>query len=243
MNSAQRYQRVKAVEGMLAEGKTRKQIAEVLNVSYQVVANIVRQYALQAVHGGRRHSDPRADRMAAMYRGGCTLAAIGKEFNLTRERVRQLLKKYHGITAPAGGASLLAQRRRASAATRRDGRCMAKYGCTFDQWRQIMEIGRQMMADGASRSRTPMGAFSSQRRNAECRGIEWKLKFWDWWQFWLQSGKWESRGRGQGYCMCRIGDAGAYELGNIYIATNSENIRTYQLRRWRLIRAEQQEAA
>jgi len=42
---------------------------------------------------------------------------------------------------------------------------------------------------------------------------------------WIQSGKWHLRGRKKGqYCMARNNDIGHYEVGNVRIITNSENI-------------------
>lgn len=40
---------------------------------------------------------------------------------------------------------------------------------------------------------------------------------------WQRSGKWEQRGRGQGYVMCRRGDSGPYAEWNVFIATAAEN--------------------
>lgn len=68
-------------------------------------------------------------------------------------------------------------------------------------------------------------AYVQQRSNANTRGIEFKLTFDEWKQFWLDSGKWEQRGRGaEKYCMCRVGDSGAYELGNVFIALGRQNV-------------------
>ena len=35
-------------------------------------------------------------------------------------------------------------------------------------------------------------------------------------------GNWEERGRGHGYQMCRVRDAGPYAVNNVYIATGPE---------------------
>lgn len=46
-----------------------------------------------------------------------------------------------------------------------------------------------------------------------------------WKQIWFASGKWDQRGRGADkYCMCRIGDAGAYEMGNVFIELGAKNV-------------------
>lgn len=46
---------------------------------------------------------------------------------------------------------------------------------------------------------------------------------WEWWTIWQMSGRWEERGRGHGYMMCRKGDVGPYALGNVVIATGDFN--------------------
>ena len=85
-------------------------------------------------------------------------------------------------------------------------------------------VAEDMRGRGVSLYRTPAYAFRSQRNAAKYRNIEWKLSLWQWWQIWLKSGLWEQRGRGNGYCMCRKGDIGAYALGNVFIAASTENV-------------------
>jgi hypothetical protein len=70
----------------------------------------------------------------------------------------------------------------------------------------------------------PMRTFQAQRGKAGCRGIRWELTLWQWWTIWQDSSHWEHRGRGQGYVMCRRGDVGPYAIGNVFIATNIENL-------------------
>ncbi len=67
--------------------------------------------------------------------------------------------------------------------------------------------------------------YTQQKSNAKQRGVEFRLTLEEWKQIWLDSGKWEQRGRGADkYCMCRIGDTGAYEVGNVFIALNTSNL-------------------
>ena len=54
------------------------------------------------------------------------------------------------------------------------------------------------------------------RTNAKMRGIEFKLTFEEWFCWWMETGHYHERGREVGkYVMGRVGDKGAYELGNI----------------------------
>lgn len=102
-------------------------------------------------------------------------------------------------------------------------KCLSKYGCTWEQYKQLRDFG---VFDGQRPKycKRPVRAFDRQRRQAARRGIEWKIKLWDWWQIWDRSGKWDSRGKRVGeYVMCRFMDEGSYEVGNVYIDTASHN--------------------
>ncbi len=72
------------------------------------------------------------------------------------------------------------------------------------------------------REYTPKQKYELHRRGAIKRGIAFKLTFEEWWGLWEPH--WEKRGvGGQDLCMCRTRDEGAYELGNVRIATKKEN--------------------
>lgn len=171
----------------------------------------------------RARSAPKAAVMAAMYRNGYTLEQIGKQYGVTREYIRQLIKKYHGLTGKDGGQRTDAARKRKSATEARDARYLKSMGCAFEQYKELRELGREQMAGGIHRDRTPLGAFARQRHNASTRGIAWELKLWEWWTIWQRSGRWEQRGRGQGYCMCRRGDIGPYSADNVFIDLMAHN--------------------
>lgn len=101
---------------------------------------------------------------------------------------------------------------------------LLSYGVTEAQWYELKEIERRMRSEGHGRDRTPITAFTKQRTRAANRGIEWKLSLWEWWSVWVESGKWLERGKG-GYVMCREGDRGAYQIGNVRIDHCSQNSR------------------
>lgn len=72
-------------------------------------------------------------------------------------------------------------------------------------------------------------AYSQHKSNAKNRGIEMRLTFKEWKKIWLESGKWNERGRLRGqFCMCRFGDLGHYELNNVFIGQGSENVSAAQ---------------
>ena len=71
-------------------------------------------------------------------------------------------------------------------------------------------------------------AWNAQRYNAKRRGIPFKFSLFQWDQWWHAAlaslGPEAKRGRRLGlYMMARIGDAGAYEHGNVYAATAAQN--------------------
>ena len=73
-------------------------------------------------------------------------------------------------------------------------------------------------------------AYRQQRKNAKRREIPFLLDFGTWKQLWDDAGKWEYRGCKSGnYVMCRIGDKGSYESGNVFIDSVSENARAIHL--------------
>lgn len=54
--------------------------------------------------------------------------------------------------------------------------------------------------------------------------VDMKLTFEEWLTIWLESGKYEQRGRQlDQYCMCRKDDIGHYEIGNVFIELSSVN--------------------
>lgn len=72
--------------------------------------------------------------------------------------------------------------------------------------------------------REARAAYRGQKAHASKRGIPFRMTFEEWAHEWWLSGVWSARGRGaSSYAMCRKGDLGAYEVGNVYIATNRQN--------------------
>ena len=66
--------------------------------------------------------------------------------------------------------------------------------------------------------------FHQHKANAERKGITFLFTFEEWLDMWLQSGKWEERGRGPDkYCMARHNDIGPYAIWNVSIQTNKQN--------------------
>lgn len=169
--------------------------------------------------------------MERRYRSGETLAQIGEAYGLSRERVRQILHKYRGFTAGDGGASLRCLPKTHDIRAARDKRSadlFARWGLTLDEYKaHTAEFGR------CGDRQSALAKFIMQRKNARQRGIGWNFTFKDWFAVWQESGHWEQRGRGKGYCMTRIGDSGPYERGNVAIKTIGENFsESYLVHPW-----------
>lgn len=153
------------------------------------------------------------EQIKAMHSTGLTLAAIGDHFHVTRERVRQILAK-HGVTARDGGIRVRTAARKDRDARMRDLRCLAKWGLSYVEFQTLSPKVREQ--------------YRHQKISARNRGIGFTLTLAEWLRIWNDSGKWERRGRtGDLYCMARIRDTGPYELGNVKIVTNRENVSEY----------------
>lgn len=170
-----------------------------------------------------------------LYTHGKTLQEIGDIFGVSRERIRQLLRKW-GIAQDAGGRHIRAfvnqseqNRKRLDRRARRIAKMEQDLGCSEEE---ILRICGDKVTPWTARShgelKHPGGIYINQRHNAQCRRIEWKLSLPEWWRIWQESGKWELRGRGRGkYVMARLGDRGPYAPGNVYIAEFCENVNDY----------------
>jgi len=71
-------------------------------------------------------------------------------------------------------------------------------------------------------------AWKAQRNRAKQRGIEFRFSYDEWLAWWQAAlalrGDDAERGKQRGMLlMCRIGDQGAYEPGNVYCGTDADN--------------------
>jgi DNA-binding CsgD family transcriptional regulator len=215
-------------------GLTIQEVADRLGWCVSTVRKYQKMTKIDIPHGSLRMAPTeREEAMAAMYRDGKTLKEIGDLYGVSRERVRQVLSRWFNYGANDGGQSIQSRARKAARKQEREAKALAKYGCSYAEYRRLSKYGKKQVAAGERPCRNPVTAFNSQRTTARARGIEWNLKIWDWWQIWQSSGKWDDRGRDKGgYVMCRFKDVGAYEVGNVYIATNSSASRGARKRKY-----------
>jgi len=160
------------------------------------------------------------------YLGGEILADIGKTYGVTRERIRQILKRY-GITGKDGGKSKISADRHKKMGILKDAASdllkQSIFGCSKAEW----DYYRAMDDDY---KKTPLGFYSMQKKNANQRNIEWNITMNEWWFIWTESGRWEERGlKKHGYVMARMADVGGYSLDNVHIVTLSENSAEYYM--------------
>lgn len=67
---------------------------------------------------------------------------------------------------------------------------------------------------------SPRGVFTSKRRNAKVRGVEFWLTYEEWWEIWRPH--WENRKK-EGLMMCRLKEPGPYSTDNVYIGDMRSN--------------------
>jgi hypothetical protein len=177
---------------------------------------------------GRMVPTEREREMWRLIQGGQSFTDVGNQYDLTRERVRQIMKGCFGITGKdyprkdVITANIIEQTisDRGELSDRKEQRYSKVFGCSVDVVTQI--IGGAFVR-GYGNYASPASKYYGQRSNALKRGIGWDITFPEWWHIWQESGKWPLRGRGYGYGMGRYGDSGPYKVGNVYICTGAQN--------------------
>ena len=235
--------RVSRICTLYQEGMTLMQLAKRFRISAMFVRKILMEQGIARRRRGRPcvmrppkppyvafiPDDGRAQEMFDLYKSGKTLQEVGTEFGVSRERVRQIIHKRFGATFADGGAAIQAiirafrkAEKRAEIRAAKIKRAEALCGCSFELIAELGE-GYTPYASIQMAPFSPLAKWTQQMRSAISRGIEWKMPLADWWRIWQESGKWEQRGRGQGYCMARHGDSGPYSPDNVYICTIAQN--------------------
>lgn len=214
---------IENLRALAADGLSQTEAAERLGVSQPTVCRAANSHSVVFRDGRRKFAgvDQRAAPMAALYRAGYTLQQIGAQYQLTRERVRQILRKYTDVAAQDGGGAERSRRKRDRRAAELDAAYLRRLGISWDEYKQFRQAGRDATKAGIG-YRAPLRAFGTQRNSAKWRGIAWEISFAEWWAVWQRSGKWPSRGRGQ-FVMCRRGDVGPYAAWNVFIDTAANN--------------------
>lgn len=212
------------------EGWSYREIAAVFDLSYGHVGVIARQWG---VASGRGHEEPseRNLQIAERYRNDetATMQSLADEWGITRERVRQIVRKY-GVTPEERGRP---QRQKARierlerlAAERREQKrkkIEQRHDMSLEEYEAIALSERNMRF-----YRRPRIAYLSFRHNRLVRGAEFELPFGAWWRIWQASGHWAQRGRGKyRYVMTRIDHRLPYREDNVMVTTQQEASRHF----------------
>lgn len=212
---SEQLERRRKAKTMRDSGASLAEIAQAFGVTRPAVSYWLRGSAAlekQTAERVKQHKQ-----IVAAYQQGHTMAVIGSAIGMTGERVRQILKQYGIVGVPRASRQL---EKRAEAQKQKERRVAKLWGLSWGAYRQLCD------RYGTSESNaSPFRKYISQRKSARHRGIEWKLTFAEWWDVWQSSGKWNKRGRGNGYCMARFGDEGPYAVGNVEIILTKENSR------------------
>lgn len=158
--------------------------------------------------------------IAGLFRQGHTLGELATAFNLTRQRIHQILQKA-GVNTRQGGRTLKIEAANRAQQQRLDDAYIAKWGHSRAQHQMLRSLGK-----GTS-PKSPIAAYRFQKANVMTHlGREvWQLTLADWWKCWLASGKWARRGRGRGkFCLTRIDVSKPFTPGNIRVVEFTDAI-------------------
>jgi len=185
-----------------------------------------KEYTAEEIAETERRAE-RDESMLDMYKSGETLQEIGTKFNITRERVRQILAACD-LTGLDGGihvkAAAAREKREARKALKREMSTVPYMHCRRSEIEALIGKIRTLRGKG-----TITAAYDNQCRSAANRGIPWDFTFPIWYRMWEESGFLPQRGIGIGkYCMARKNDSGRYSPDNVYFTTCDDNVRDYQ---------------
>ena len=154
-----------------------------------------------------------------------TLQEIGKHFNISRERVRQILISLD-IKPRESGAFLRAKDKRTEKREAVDRRKIGVWGINVDE---LNDFKNSLSPDEVD---TVIYAYQTQRANVRrlLGKNMWKLDIASWWKIWTESGKWTERGRGK-CCLSRIVLEQPFSILNSEVRVDGEMIRDRHLNR------------
>lgn len=153
-------------------------------------------------------------RICNMFKSGIPGTKIGSKFNLSRERIRQILKLY-GISKTDGGAYVTNKKIKIQKKETWLNKIMVNWGIPKRDWLRIRHDPSHTKY---------ITAFRCQYNSALHMSIGFTLTYWEWKKIWDDSGFFNKRGRDKnGYCMARKLGKGFYEIGNVDIIHTPQN--------------------
>lgn len=220
---------------MRDNGYSLKDIANTFEVTRATVYNWLKDPAEIVVKKRVAIAKSKAQRNAdivKLFKSGLSTHKIADRYLISVSTVCLILRK-ENVLRHEGGISLRVKKRKdkniiLAAKAERVNRL---WGLTLDQYNAIkQEYG------SSSNLESPIHKYTVQKNNAKQRQIEWQVTFADWWRIWQESGKWNKRGNGTGYCMARFGDIGPYAPDNVEIILCSQNSSDYHKNKKRCVK-------
>lgn len=174
----------------------------------------------------------RAEEMRVLYQEqGATLEEIGQAYRVSRERVRQILKKNFNIGYKASPRIQWAQE---AISEKAQGRIIARAerkGMTVEQLKRWERLNREERVAGFTHEASSEGRWQRLKANCIKAKMEFDLPRMEWLRLWLESGQHCNYGRGAGrYMTGRIDRTKGYVTGNVIIrehCANSQAARLY----------------
>src|SRR3954462_10338761 len=124
----------------------------------------------------------RDEEIRTLFLSGETLQKIGDRFGVSRERVRQILRRI-GISSDEGGSHIGVVHRNAERRRRheekREARISETYGCTYAEFLEANE-GKLAKHLGSFAQR-----YKSQKHSAHARGVAWRISLPEWKGMWV----------------------------------------------------------
>lgn len=162
-------------------------------------------------------------RIIELFMSGLTLREIGEQHKCSHQYIHQVIQSA-GLSREDGGAHADRLKRKTREILHRPARrafwIKQLYGCEPVLYDALMEI-----------TPNPILAYTRSKVYAQSHDIGWGLNLAQWWSIWLDSGRWEQRGReADRFCMGRLDLSGPYTPDNCYI----DNTAAYRarVRRW-----------
>jgi Mor family transcriptional regulator len=235
MNRFQTTQRNLQIVADFHAGQTPLKLAEKFTLSVHTVYRILHTSGIHprkdaTVNIIRAEILKKENDIIERFRKGASMAEIGADYQVSRERIRQILKKHNLSAKDAPRQRVLAQKKRDKHQQwlkKKNARCRSSFGCSYTDY---LAVKSEIMAVESSKVATsgynPIYGFVRDKNNALKRNITWKLTLVQWWSLWKNSGQWLAKSR-SGYGMTRNDRTRGYEDGNVEIRMLGDSIRHY----------------
>jgi predicted DNA-binding protein YlxM (UPF0122 family) len=198
---------------------TVKEVAAKYNVYPTIIYSILRAYKVPLRgYAGLMSPEGRDDEICELYRSGYTMQEIGDRYNISRQRIQQILAKFN-MTYEDGGNHVKSVARQEQLKQEMDERSFNNYGYTREQFHMLRGTHEDY-------NKSALGKWYQFKKNCEIHGFELQLTPLEWWDIWQKSGKFHLLERaGDGYCLGRIDQKGPFSKENCVVRKFSENCR------------------